>query len=162
MSRWFAVLLPVLGGCIIYDHDGKCWDCAPDEQVGPNDQGLDGDEDTAGPEDSGATQAGYKFLLDPAEAYPGDTFIAHLTQTGNFDLSQVTGAQFLDAGAEVLASETAADEILLTISVRGDAVPATLSMLLQTADGGNEYVPDVLTILASDGNHTGGDTGGCN
>lgn len=161
MSRWLAILLPALGGCIVYDHEGKCLGCE-DDQVGPNDEGLGGDSGGAVDDSGGGTVAGYKFALDPSEAYPGDTFIAHLTQTGAFDLSQVTSAQFLEAPVDVLATEAGVDELILTIAVRPEAIPATLSMLLNTADGGNEYVPDVLTILESQDTPAGGDTGDCN
>ena len=162
MSRWLTILLPALGGCIVYDHEGKCFGCE-DDPVGPIDEGLTGDSGGNEVDDSGGgTVGGYKFVLDPSEAYPGDTFIAHLTQTGAFDLSQVASAQFLDTPVEVLATEAGADELLLTISVRPEAIPATVSMLLNTADGGNEYVPDVLTILESQDTPAGGDTGDCN
>ncbi len=163
MSRWLTLLLiPTLGGCIVYDHEGKCFGC-DDEQVGPNDEGLDGEDgDTAvDVDDSGTAPVGYKFSMDPPEGYAGDTIIAHLTQTGDFDLTQVTGAAFLDAPIDVLATEASAEELLLTLSIRPEAQPATVSMLLYTADGGNEYVPQVFTILVTQDDPNTGDTGDC-
>ena len=159
MTRWLAPLLLPLAGCIVYDTDGKCWDCEDGHQDVPGeDGGLDGDPST--PDDTGGV-VGYKFLLDPAEAHAGDTFIAHLTQTGSFDLGAVTEAEFID-GPAILAMEGGSTELLFTIQVPADEPAGKVSLLLFTADGGNEYVPDVLTILEADPNQGGnGDTGGC-
>ena len=74
MSRWLTILLPALGGCIVYDHEGKCFGCE-DDPVGPIDEGLTGDSGGNEVDDSGGgTVGGYKFVLDPSEAYPGELF----------------------------------------------------------------------------------------
>lgn len=165
MTRLLAFLLPLAGGCIIYDTDGKCWDCAPDEGgVHGNDGGVTGpDEDTAATDDTGGEDpVVVKFALDPSSAYPGDVFIAHLSDDSDaFDLGQVASAEFLN-DVVILAMEPDEGELLMTLQVAHDAQPGTVDLLLHMADGRTEYVPAPLTVLEGQGQNTGsGDTGGC-
>ena len=49
----------------------KCWNC-DETTVGGDSGGLDGDDS-----DTTVPALVYEFVLDPASAYPTDTFIAH-------------------------------------------------------------------------------------
>lgn len=144
MIRLFALTLPLLSGCIVYDHEGKRHD---EEDYGRDDVPLEEVEPGTPPDvDTGGTVVTLKFALDPSEAYPGDTFIAHLTASDGFDLSRVDGASFVD-GPAILALEPAEGELLLTIQVGAAAAPGAVDLILHQVDGRTEYVPQALTIL---------------
>lgn len=176
----FPVLF-LLGGCIIYDHDGKCRECELDTAGlsenggnGGNNGGNNGGDDTA-TDDSGTDSAGddtappeTTFTLSPNTATAGDVVIASLTAT-NFDISTVASTEFF-GDVEVLASENRGTEILFTISIPATAPSQSADLVLILNDGSVELLDDVLAITAADGSGStgsdpsngGGDTGtGC-
>jgi len=166
MTRLFAFLLPLAGGCIIYDTDGKCWDCPPGHDgVRGDDEGVTStDGDTAGEEDTaGEDPVVVKFVLDPPSAYRGDVFIARLSDdSDDFDLAQVGSAEFLNDAVAILATEPDEAELLMTIQISHDAQPGAVDLLLRMSDGRTEFVPGPLTVLEGEGQNTDdGDSGDC-
>jgi hypothetical protein len=168
MTR-LPLLLPLLalGGCIIYDHAGKCprcdrWDdtgdwWADDTAGGGDTDGDDTDGDDTDVGDTGDAAADPAFTLSPSEGEVGTTFIASLTAGDGFDLSTVQGLEFF-GGVDVLASETRPTEILLSLSIPDTTAPGTADLLVRLPDDQVAFLPDALTIVAAGtGDGTGGD-----
>ncbi|MFZ5482571.1 MAG: hypothetical protein ACOZNI_37760 [Myxococcota bacterium] len=154
------LLLPLaaLGGCIIYDTDGKCARCGDDGDW-YEDTGSLGDDDGDGRGDEDPVEEEVTFSLDPNEAVAGDTFIAGLVVTeGEFDLGTVDSVEFF-SGVSVCTSSLREAELLLTLVVDGQALPGEVDMLLHLADGDVVFVEGALTIVdpnADDGSGDGG------
>jgi len=174
MLRWTLALAPALalGGCIIYDTNGKCRDCS-DEQGGHGDHDDTGIVDSGGAvDDTGVTDTGgqvddtssdpsadMKLSLTPNVGTAGTTFIAHLTSDqASFDWSLVSDVSFY-GGVQVIASEPEPTELLLTLNIPSDALAGTADLLVATSDGRAFFMSDALTIQADPNGST--DTGGC-
>jgi uncharacterized membrane protein YgcG len=166
MKILVALLLPMLGGCIIYDtKPGRdCFGCVDGDTAGM----VEGDTGAAQDPAPDATLA---FALDPSVAEPGASFIGTLVVTqGDLDLASVTEVEVYGA-AELLISEPREGQLLLGLSVSSAAeVGATVDLLLHLSDGSVALADDALTIVApgtaddasggSDGDADGGSSSG--
>lgn len=149
--RLFAFFLPftALSGCILYDSNGKCHECGPDELQ----------EDTGALQDEPDVEP-HAFALSPSEAALGETFIASLTVEGPFDLLSIGELEFF-GGVEVIATDNRGDELLMTLLVHQDATLGPADLLLRLADGQVELVEGALLVSVdggSGGNGTDDDT----
>ncbi len=155
-----SVVLPLLGGCIIYDTKAgrACFGCADDEVAGL--EARDTAEADAVEEDDGVV-----FGLSPSVAEPGASLIGSLdVLEGDYDLGAVTSVEVYGP-ATLLVSEPRDGELLLGLAVASTAsVGATVDLLLHGADGGVALVDDALTVVApgtaDDGQAGGGNADG--
>jgi hypothetical protein len=170
MKNLMFPLLFVLGGCIIYDHNGKCHDCdfdtgfSDEPGTGNNNGNNNGgnQDDSSASDDSGEPTESVpqeaSFTLTPNSATGGDTLIASLTAE-NFDLTTVASTEFFGS-VDVLASENRGTEILFTLSIPADAATGTADLVLVLADGTVELLDDVLSITAAEGASPAGEDSG--
>lgn len=149
MTR-LTLLLPLaalLGGCIIYDTQGRGRDKDEDGWWDTGDTGgrPDGDTDV----DPGDTDgAGFAFTLTPSRGEVGTTFIASLTATGEaFDFATVQDVDIY-GDADVLAMEARPGELLLTLAIPASAAPGTADLLLHLPEDRVEFLGGALTIVA--------------
>jgi len=150
--RMLTLAIPFLSaatGCLIYDNDGNPID----------------DRDHTRPElaqDSGsediAPQISLKFT--PPQAEQGEIFIGSLSiSEGDGDLSQVVSVTVY-GDANVLAIESRADEVLVTVAVDSDAATSSSDVVVEFEDGTAAWLEAGLLIFpAGSGNSTADYTG---
>lgn len=137
-----ALTTIALQGCIIYEdgHDGDCgweddcdfsWDDDLDwcDEDGNNQDG-DPCDDEVGDEEP---EPAFDLYLDPGHAELGETFLAHVTAEGEFDIGSVTGVRFT-GGVEILYTEVRETEVLVLIDVPAQADLGLADLVVSRAD----------------------------
>lgn len=169
MKTWLFALVPLMGGCIIYDTTGKLDGDRPGEHDPADDTGNVVD-DTGAPGDDTGEPTGTKLYASPDAVEVNSTGIVHVTADGAFDFSRVVDVQVFGAG-RLTAHEVATGEVLLALDFAdtGVPLPATVDVVLTTADGQAIFGDDLITVYPvgqvppeDDGdpsNDTGTDTG---
>jgi hypothetical protein len=150
--RMLILAIPFLSaatGCIIYDNDGSLGD-------DPNHTRPGIDADT-GAEDV-APQISLTFT--PPQAEQGEIFIGSLSVTdGDSDLSAVVSVTVY-GDANVLAIDSRADEVLVTVAVDSDAASSNSDIVVEFEDGTAVWLEAGLSISPEgSGNSTGDYTG---
>ena len=151
MKKIFLTIpvLALASGCLVYDNDG---------QNGP-------DRDRTRPdltEDSGAgeIEAPVDFEFTPPQAEQGEVFIGSLSVAeGDVDLSSVESVTVF-GDAEILAIDSRPGEVLLSISVAGDAVSSEADFVVEFEDGSAAWLEAAFVISemgsgAGAGDYTG-------
>lgn len=144
MKTWPFALVPLLGGCIIYDTTGKLDGDRPGHDPADDTGRVD---DTGAPGDDTGEPTGTKLYASPDAVEVNTTGIVHVTADGAFDFSRVVDVQVFGAG-RMTAREVAADELLLALDFAdtGVALPATVDVVLTTADGQAIFGDDLITV----------------
>jgi hypothetical protein len=150
--RMLILATPLFGaatGCIIYDNDGN-----------PN-QGPDHIRPELS-EDSGMDDIEPQISLQftPPQAEQGEIFIGSLSVSdGETDLSSVASVTVF-GDADVLAIDARPSEVLVTVSVQGDAETSTADIVVEFEDGTAAWLEAGLTISPlGSGNSTDDYTG---
>lgn len=149
--RMLILALPFLSaatGCIIYDNDGNPVDA---DHTRP---GID--------EDSGAedVQPQISLVFTPPQAEQGEIFIGSLSiSEGDTNLSAVVSVTVY-GDANVLAIDSRADEVLVTVAVDSDAATSSSDIVVEFEDGTAVWLEAGLSISPEgSGNSTGDYTG---
>ena len=150
--RMLTLAIPFIGaatGCIIYDNDGNP---------------IDGTDHTRPGllEDSGSDDIAPQISLEftPPQAEQGEIFIGSLSITeGDADLSQVVSVTVY-GDANVLAIDSRADEVLVTVAVDSDAATSSSDVVVEFEDGTAAWLEAGLSISpAGSGNSAADYTG---
>ncbi len=153
-----ALLLP-LQACILYDGDcpggGACWDDSGDADTGgdgpgPDDSGLPDD-------DTGHEPPPWAFVLMPAEAEAGETFIASLRFEGEAApaCEDVASVEFF-GDVEILAQDVRSWEVLLALAIPAEAPAGTADVLVRFQGATAAWGEDVLAIWPAASGHEAG------
>lgn len=147
----------VLGqGCVVYAHDNDRGKCDQDDLF---DTGVDAGEEPTEPteptqpteptEPTGPTEpVDFTLKLDPPTGLVGDTLLASLVVTeGTYDLSGIVEVGFGGGDVEVIDLQARAEEVVLVLTVAGDATPGPVDVY--AIDGGGDVwlLPDAFTIV---------------
>lgn len=149
------------GGCVI---DGGCpkdledrwdddrWDddcddddadCADADTGAGGDPGDTGDTGADKPDGSRDTLT---YTLLPDAAAPGDTLITSLSADGAVDWTQVSALSFL-GDITVCSTQAREGELLVTVTVDGEAAPGSVDLIIRFSDGENVLVEDAFEVL---------------
>ncbi|MFT4622058.1 MAG: hypothetical protein ACI8PZ_000711 [Myxococcota bacterium] len=139
---WMAwMLLAGTVGCVVYDEELVEDTAAP---------GTDRPGDRPG--DAPAAETSGPLWLHPAGAGPGQTLIVALVSDGGRDLRDIADLTFYGAeDAVVVLTDSARtpDEHLLTLQVLPQAAPTEVHLLVEFADGSEEFLSDAFVVEAN-------------
>jgi hypothetical protein len=129
-----------ISGCVVYDET-----LIEDTAAAGLDRPGDRPDGQSGEDLPGA------IWLHPAGAAPGETAIVALVSAGGRDLREITELTFYGETEDVVVladSPRSADEHLLTLQVMPDVGTFEVHLLVEFADGTEEFISDAFIVEA--------------